>query len=178
MKKKTTAAWQFSEDISRTFRSSVSFLRHAYSVNNFVHRLTKHTSCVGKKNASHLTKSARPCRLSFEVFFLFFFFASLCYDLGCSRHSSSASNAASSGELAFFSCLSSISPCLWRRAPTFSRGPVTSLYKQPLSVAIRSKQIHRQETSVQRKKKSHFTFLHFLNKVGWNRWCFVVDITP
>lgn len=48
-------------------------MRHAYSVNNFVHRLTKHTSCVGKKNASHLTKSARPCRLSFEVFFFVFF---------------------------------------------------------------------------------------------------------
>lgn len=128
-----------------------------------------------KNNTSHLTKSARPCRLSFKV--LFCFFASLCYDLGCPRHSSSASNAATSGELAFFSCFSSISPCLWGRASAFSRGPVTSLYKQPLPVAIRCKQTHHQETSVQWRK---FTFpvFGFFNQVGWSRWCFVVDMTP
>lgn len=153
--KKKITNLQFSEDTSGTFCFWV-----------FVACVQRKQLCtplyethlvLKKKKAPHLSKSAHPCRLSFE---LSCFFLRL-YVTTWAAHDTAAAQVMQHHRVnsRFLTCFViyfavSVSTGTY----VFACGPITSPYKQPLFVAIRSKQTHCQETSVQRRKYTFSVF--------------------
>lgn len=175
--KKKITNLQFSEDTSGTFCFWV-----------FVACVQRKQLCTPLyethlvlKKKKHPTCQSQLILAVFPSSFLVFFFASLCYDLGCSRHSSSASNAASSGELAF----SHLFCHLLRRVCKYGnlRFRVWTYYEslQTASLCRDTLQTNTLSRNQRTTEKIHifcFFFYFFFNEFGRSRRFCLQSTTP